>query len=169
MPEPTENKTESGGTAPNKASLRKVTFRHLGSQSQASAQADDAPVESPLPDKPLQLEEVRVAWQKYVNSLPDSQTAMAQRMRAMQPVLDSDNSMSVTVGNAQVRDALENMRADMEQYMRKELSNGHMTISFQVMEMKQQATYSKSDHMQTLMRRSHLVDQLVSTLDLELS
>ena len=163
-----EDKSRVSDSASSKASLKKVTFRHMGSHSKSKA-SEAAPVETPLPDKPLQLEEVRVAWQKFVTAMPESQTAMAQRMRAMQPVLADGDSVSVTVGNAQVRDALEAMRASMEQFMRKELSNGHVTLAFQVVEMEQQTTYSKTEHVQVLMRRSHLVDQLVNALDLELS
>lgn len=160
--------SESRTSLQTSGTLRKVSFRHIGTKPKANTPEESTPPVTSIPDKPLQLEEIRVAWQKYVRMMPDSQTAMAQRMKSMQPAIEGGDSIVVTVGNPQVRDALEAMRPSMEQFMKKELSNIQVTLQFQLMEMKQQAAYDKTDHMRTVIKRNHVIDQLISGLELEL-
>lgn len=167
-PASTESASTAGAGAPAKGSLRKVTFKNIGSKKKADEQADAQQKATPLPAIPLQLDSMRVAWQRYVGMMPDSQTAMKQRMQAMQPTLLDPDTICVTVGSVPVRDELEAMRPAIEQFIRQDQRNCNARIQVQLVQLEEKGIYSKTDHMESMVGRNAAVRQLVGDLELEL-
>ena len=159
--------TENAGTA-TRGPLKKVTFKNIGSKKKAEEPKEDTAPDIPLPATPLDLGEMRIAWQKYVATMPDRQTAMKQRMQAMQPTLLDADTISVMVGSVPVLDELEAMRPSIEQFIRKDQKNYNAKVQLQLVEMESKGTYSKTDHLEAVTRRNAFVGKLISGLELEL-
>ncbi|MCR5820565.1 MAG: DNA polymerase III subunit gamma/tau [Bacteroidaceae bacterium] len=84
------------------------------------------------PNKPLELNEVLVSWQRFINSMPREETAFAQRMRIMQPVITGDNVLEVTVENNEVEKRLSAIVPRITDFMRQDLSNSSLSITLNV-------------------------------------
>ena len=148
--------------------LRRVSFRNFGQKKTDDVPADTAEGSAPLPTNPLDLAEMRISWQKYVATLGSDKIAMKQRMQAMQPILIDPDTIGVTVQSVQVRDQLEAMRSSIEQFIRQDQKNYNAKIQLQLVEMKEATVFSKTDHMQMMMKRNKEVEHLISSLQLEL-
>ncbi len=155
-------------STPAKATLRKVTFKNIGAKKKENPDGEAVRQADPQPAIPLELAAMRVSWQKYVGMLPDSQTAMKQRMQVMQPTLLDANTICVTVSSVPVRDELESMRPHIEQFIRQDQRNCNARIEFQLVTLEEKGTYSKTGHMEAMVKRSSAIGQLVSDLELEL-
>ena len=53
-------------------------------------------------DRPVTQEQLLVTWQEFINTMPQDETALAQRMRIMQPQLADGTNVAVTVENQEV-------------------------------------------------------------------
>ncbi len=158
----------AGGGAPAKAPLRKVSFRNIGPKKKEDIPNEAADHAGQPPAIPLELDAMRVSWQKYVGTMPASLTAMRQRMQAMQPTLLDSDTICVTVSSVPVRDELESMRPSIERFIRKDQRNCNARIEFRLVQLEEKGTYNKTGHMETLIKRNHAIGQLVSDLELEL-
>lgn len=164
----TPSPSEGGTQATSKTTLRKVSFRNFGTVHKEEDAEKKQKESENLPLTPLDLSTTRLAWQKYINQMPDSLTAMAQRMKTMQPDIGADNSIIVNVSNQQVLATLEGMRSDLELFMHKELKNREAHLIFRQAETEKKTAYNKADHIMALSRRNKFIAQLANALELEL-
>ena len=164
----TPPQTEGDTQATGKTALRKVSFRNFGTAHKEDESIKKQAEPEDLPLTPLDLSTTRLAWQKYINLMPDRLTAMAQRMKTMQPDIGTDNSIIVNVSNQQVLATLESMRSNLERFMHKELRNRKAHLIFQQAETEKKTAYSKTDHIMALSKRNKFIAQLANALELEL-
>lgn len=154
----------SGST---RSALRRVSFRNTHSKSNTDTGSQHI-MSSQKPLEPLELDKLRVAWQKYVSQMPDDKVAMKQRMKSMQPMVVDQNTFSITVGNPQVRSELESMRTSIEGFIRSDQRNSQASMLIHLVEMEQKVSYNKKEHLQILMTRNPLLSQLINEVQLEL-
>ena len=100
--------------------------------------------------------------------MPDNTVAMKQRMQSMQPKIVDQDTFSITVGNPQVRDELELMRASIETFIRQETKNSQARMALHLAKIEEKSTYNKRTHLQNMMQRNSYINQLVNELHLEL-
>ena len=94
---------------------------------------------TPPANKALQQNDLLVSWQRYVNTLPREETAMAQRMRVMQPQLQGEHTASVVVENEDVARQLGAMLPTIQQFLRTDLQHDALEIKISVAELKDNA------------------------------
>ncbi len=153
----------------HKPALKKVSFKNFGKKEDVSTEeVVDNEVGLNLVT-PFTQEEMRFAWQYFINTLPHAQTAMAQRMRLMQPTLVGDSTVQVVVTNPLVQNELNVMRPALETSLRGQLKNCQVSLDVQLAE---QAVLhrilSKPEQLKALQQRNPSIAQLVSELRLEI-
>ena len=89
---------------------------------------------TPEQDRPFTTEELRIQWQSFINTMPQEETAMAQRMRIMQPSLTSEGATTaeVTAENEEVAAMLTALKPRLLPFLRHALHNSQMDIIFSV-------------------------------------
>lgn len=159
--------SSESNTGSTKSALRRVSFRNTHSKSNSDTESQNI-VSTQNLLVPLELDRLRVAWQKYVSQMPDNKVAMKQRMKSMQPMVVDQNTFSITVGNPQVRSELESMRTSIEGFIRSDQRNSQASMLIHLVEMEQKVSYNKKEHLQILMTRNPLLSQLINEVQLEL-
>ena len=110
------------------------------SSATAQPEAGSQPVTAATPaNKPVQQNDLLVSWQRYVNTLPREETAMAQRMRVMQPQLQDEHTASVVVENEEVARQLSMLLPAIHQFLRADLQHDALEITIRVAELKDNA------------------------------
>ena len=128
----------------------------------------ETPVEEITTNKPLEEISLQENWFAYVNSLPREQMAIAQRMRMLQPVITGPSSVEITVNSPQVINELNNLKADLEHYLRTRLQNSELSFSFELAKQEAvQRIYSKQEHLLELEKRNPSITSLIKELELE--
>ena len=94
--------------------------------------------------------------------------AIAQRMRMLQPVITGPSSVEITVNSPQIINELNNLKTDLEHYLRPRLQNSELSFSFELAEQEAvQRIYSKQDHLLELERMNPSLTNLIKELQLE--
>ncbi|MBO7069048.1 MAG: DNA polymerase III subunit gamma/tau [Bacteroidaceae bacterium] len=153
-----------------KVILRKVSFKHFGNKTAENAEiinqensAEEIEQKQPLEDSSLKEE-----WYAYVNNLPREQMAIAQRMRMLQPVITGPSSAEVTVNSPQILNELNDLKADLEKFLRPRLRNSELTFTFQLAKQEAvQRTYNKQEHLLELEKKNPSLASLIKDLELE--
>ena len=174
---PLRQKDETKTTAtPNanlnepKVILRKVSFKHFGGKAANPTEINAQPksVDEIGLKLPLEEKSLKEGWFAYVNNLPREQMAIAQRMRMLQPVITGPSSVEITVNSPQIINELNNLKTDLEHYLRPRLQNSELSFSFELAEQEAvQRIYSKQDHLLELERMNPSLTNLIKELQLE--
>ena len=82
--------------------------------------------------KEFDEKELNYHWYRYAMSLPREDSAIANRMKNLKPVIKEGFCIEVAVPNAQVLQYMNAMKDDMLQSLKKVLNNRLITISFVV-------------------------------------
>ena len=153
-----------------KVILRNVSFKHFGSKNTNNKEIEKQEVtsENIATNKPLDDNSLKENWFAYVNSLPREQMAIAQRMRMLQPVITGPSTIEITVNSPQIIHELNDLKADMEKFLRSHLQNGELTITFQLAEQEElKRSYSKQEYLQELENMNPSLTSLINELKLE--
>ena len=154
-----------------KVILRKVSFKHFGNkaaESQTEAKVQETQTEKVTVNKPLEDISLKEEWFAYVNQLPREQMAIAQRMRMLQPDITGPSSIEITVNSPQIINELNELKADMEKYLRPRLQNNELSMSFRLTEQETaQRSYSKQEYLQELEKMNPSLTSLIKELELE--
>lgn len=109
-------------------------------------------------------------WHEFANLLPVEETAMAQRMKIMQPKLIKDNTFEVVVDNEQVKIYMTEMSERIVNHMRHQLHNRKITMEVRIADPKEVArTYSKPQQFINMSKRNPALLKLKDEFDLELT
>ena len=160
----------NASTANSKVILRNVNFKHFGSKASNKTEDDKPgkPVSEVKLTKPLDETSLKEEWFEYVNKLPREQMAIAQRMRMLQPVITGPSSIEVTVNNPQIINDLNELKANLESYLKSHLENSQLSITFQLSEQEEiHHTYSKPEILLELEKKNPSLTTLVKELELE--
>ena len=166
---PTPTATKANLSEP-KVILRKVSFKRFGGKTaeKTDNNIQETPVEEITTNKPLEEISLQENWFAYVNSLPREQMAIAQRMRMLQPVITGPSSVEITVNSPQVINELNNLKADLEHYLRQRLQNSELSFSFELAKQEVvQRIYSKQEHLLELEKMNPSIKSLIKELELE--
>lgn len=139
------------------------------SAAQSSA-AVVAPVEAPVEDLPVSDDGVRICWKKFAATLPKEQNAMAGRLQILRPLLKENLVVEVPVDNRMVADDVRAIRPQLEEFLRRELQNSHISINVIIEEVKSaRKILSRVEQYQTIEQHNPAVRKLKELLDLDLS
>ena len=109
-----------------------------GEKSASSATPEAAPAKA---DKPVRQEELTLLWQAFINTMPQAETALAQRMRIMQPLLTGEGATTAEVKaeNEEVATMLTQLKPRLLPFLRERLQNAQFNLIFSVTEKTEQA------------------------------
>ena len=153
-----------------KVILRKVTFKHLNNKTAEKSEENtqETSSEEVEPTQPLEEISMKEGWHAYVNNLPREQMAIAQRMRMLQPTITGPSAIEVTVNSPQMINELNELKTDLEKFLRPRLKNSDLNINFKLAAQEVvHRTYSKQEHLQELENRNPSLVSLISDLELE--
>ena len=156
--------------ADSKVILRKVSFKHFGNNTTEEAEVNKQETQAEKIELKKPLEEISLmeSWHKYVNSLPREQMAIAQRIRMLQPTIKGPSSIEVTVNNPQIINELNDLKADMEAFLRSNLQNNEISLSFHLSEQEAvQRNYSKQEYLLEMEKMNPTLTSLIKELQLE--
>ena len=111
---------------------------------------------TPKQDKELLMEDLIVQWHSFINTMPIEETALAQRMKIMQPVIKdaAKACVEVVVENEEIANMMSQLTSRIIAFVRAQLHRSTFTLSFTVAE-KQQETLKPFDKRSQL---RHLCD-----------
>ncbi len=138
------------------------------SASTAASAASTAPVEH----QPVDASALIIHWQQFIGTMPQSETAIAQRMRIMQPVVNdaATGALHLTLDNKEVLTMMQQVQPRLETYLRQQLHNSSLSIAFDVAEQTAQAVrvYDKHEQFRHLAELNPALVELKNTFQLEL-
>ena len=157
-------------TAESKAILRKVSFKRFGNNATEKAeetrQVNQA--EEIEQNKPLEEISMMESWHKFLNSLPREQMAIAQRIRMLQPTIIAPSTIEVKVNNPQIINELNDLKADLEAFLRQHLMNSELSLSFHLSEQETvQRSYSKQEYLLQMEKMNPTLTSLIKEMELE--
>ena len=138
------------------------------SASTAASAASTAPVEH----QPVDASALIIHWQQFIGTMPQSETAIAQRMRIMQPQVNdtATGAFHLTLVNKEVLTMMQQVQPRLETYLRQQLHNSSLSIAFDVAEQTAQAVrvYDKHEQFRHLADLNPALVELKNTFQLEL-
>ncbi|MGM9688288.1 MAG: DNA polymerase III subunit gamma/tau [Alloprevotella sp.] len=119
---------------------------------------------------PFTLDTLLYYWHRYANQLPREDSAIAGRMRNMNPKLLSNYEVEVLVENNMVEQYMRSKQIDLMNYLRTNLRNDYIILRFTLaQEEGQQRTFSRLEQLNELLNRSAALTMLKKELSLELA
>ena len=124
----------------------------------------------PQEDAPVTEEQLVFYWHEFANLLPREETAIAKRMKIMQPKLVDGDHFEVTVNNEQVKVFMMQMAPKIEAHMQSRLHHRNLTMSVQVAEAEAAAkVYTKGEQFQNMAKKNPNLLKLKEAFGLELA
>ena len=119
-------------------------------------------------NKPVTEDNIRFCWHEFINLMPQDETAVAQRMKVIQPKLLKDATFEVLVDNEQVKLYMEQIARRIETHMRDRLHNRNVTMTVRVAEPTEVTRIvSKPQQFQVMAQRNPSLKKLKETFGLE--
>lgn len=133
----------------------------------ATAPAASAPQEENIP---VENDALILAWHEFANLLPREESAIAQRMKIMQPQMADSDHFEVTVNNEQVKVFMLRMASEIEAHLRQRLHHRNLQMQVQVAEAQNVIrAYSKSELFQQMAKKNPNLLKLKEAFGLELA
>ena len=133
----------------------------------ATAPAASAPQEENIP---VENDALILAWHEFANLLPREESAIAQRMKIMQPQMTDSDHFEVTVNNEQVKVFMLRMASEIEAHLRQRLHHRNLQMQVQVAEAQNVIrAYSKSELFQQMAKKNPNLLKLKEAFGLELA
>lgn len=119
---------------------------------------------------PITEEQLVFYWHEFANLLPREETAIAKRMKIMQPKLTDNDHFEVTVNNEQVKVFMLQMARKIEAHMQSRLHHKNLTMVVQVAEAETAAKiYTKGEQFQNMAKKNPNLLKLKEAFGLELA
>ena len=138
----------------------------------ASASTTAAASTAPVEHQPVDASALIIHWQQFIGTMPQSETAIAQRMRIMQPVVNdaATGALHLTLDNKEVLTMMQQVQPRLETYLRQQLHNSSLSIAFDVAEQTAQTVrvYDKHEQFRHLADLNPALVELKKTFQLEL-
>lgn len=108
-------------------------------------------------------------WNQFINLLPVEQRAMAMRMRDMRPQLVNGHNFTVAANNQQVKQDLEELRPQIEDYYRHQLNqpDTHLTVTLAEVEIVRRI-YNKNDRLAAMKKAFPVLNKMIDYFELEI-
>ena len=165
-------------TAPKRMTIKLNTLSpSIHHQPAVQRNVKAAPVVEVAPmeqmSRPVKTEEFMIQWQAFVQTMPKEETALAQRMKIMQPSFlnDENTQVDVPVENDEIRAMMEGLIERLHAFLRERLQNSFINISFSVPERDEEkpVTFSKTDQLKHMCNLNPALIKLGKTFKLELA
>ncbi len=109
-------------------------------------------------------------WYRYAVSLPQEQSAMAGRMKNIEPLLADGWTVEVPVENDLVRTYMEEIRPSVTDFLRKELHNSHITLKYRlIVPEERKKAYTRKEILAMILQKNAALQKLTQALSLELA
>ena len=152
-------------------SIRGKLNEAAAAQSSQTASAANTPVASrQIEDLPVSEDGLLICWKQFAMTLPKEQAAMVGRILNIRPTLKPDLMVDVCIDNRMVAAELQNMKAQIEAYLRQQLQNRKLSLNITIGETQTaHKIYSRVEQFQILESRNPMLRKLKEALDLDLS
>jgi DNA polymerase-3 subunit gamma/tau len=148
--------------------LRRVSLRGGSATARASAPQKEKQVE--IGEDAFNQQQLRIHWFEYVDSLPQSETALAARMQNMFPDLKENYEFEVKVNGQRIADELNHLRGSLEDYLRRKLNNRHVHMDITVLKAEEIApTLTRGEQFAEMIKKNEGMKKLYEALKLELA
>ncbi|MBR1791259.1 MAG: DNA polymerase III subunit gamma/tau [Bacteroidaceae bacterium] len=141
-------------------------------KSSSIASQPTAPAPQPAANQPVDASELYFQWHQFIATMPQSETAIAQRMRIMQPVVNdaASGAVSLTLDNKEVLQMMMQVQPRLEGYLRQQLHNSQLSIKFDIAAQTVQTTrvYDKHEQLRHLTDINPALAELKQLFQLEL-
>ena len=125
-----------------------------------------------LENKPIEANDLYLQWQQFINSMPQAETALAQRMRIMRPELTDPElgTILLILDNNEVVKMMQQVQTRLVAFLRQQLHNQLLTITFKVSEQPKQQVrvYDKNAQFRHLTELNPALANLKKAFQLEL-
>ncbi len=129
------------------------------------SQVPAAPVAQALTEQNLSF-----YWHEFINLMPKEETALAQRMKIMQPRQMDDVTFNVLVDNEQVATYMRRLTPRIEAHLQAALHNPEVAMHVQVAEVQQAVkAYSKPEQLRMMSEKNPTLRKLVEEFGLEIN
>lgn len=137
----------------------------------AASTVDSAAVVSVFENHAFTQADLSLHWHAFIRSMTKEETALAQNMRIMQPVLQEDGTtILVTVENEEVAIMMQGLLPRLLAELKQQLQNGLITIKLTIKEEQSQAvTYDKRQQLRHFCDLNPALITLGKNLKLELT
>jgi hypothetical protein len=115
-------------------------------------------------------QDVNVCWREYTNSLPQAQSALAGRMKAMQikSLDDNNEELEVVVNNTIAEKDLRTAMPSILLFLRRKLANSKLNITIRVRENTDQPqAFTRPEKFASMVKKNPALGQLKDFFDLE--
>ena len=120
-------------------------------------------------DLPISEDGLRICWQKYVQSLPQEDSAMAGRLTIMRPIITGEHTVTIPIDNKIVAQELQSMRPQIETFLRKQMQNNKINIQIDLEEVnKSHRIVSRIEQYQMMEQQNPSLKRLKELLELDL-
>ena len=120
-------------------------------------------------DRPIDVSMLQTAWHQFINTLPHDETALALRMRNMNPTLKDANTIGIKVNNNQVADMLKVKEGEIVAFLRQHLQHSDIRMEYTIAEMEEiQRSFSKPELYKHFVEQQPALALLARELKLEL-
>ncbi len=146
---------------PDQAAESNEMQAQYGAAQQKNVQQENAPVTE---------EQLVFYWHEFANLLPREETAIAKRMKIMQPKQTDGDHFEVTVNNEQVKVFMMQMAPKIEAHMQSRLQHRNLTMTVRVAEAETVAkVYTKGEQFQNMAKKNPNLLKLKEAFGLELA
>ncbi len=147
------------------------TDEHKIMDAPVNTQSEPLQVKQPdiIADRPIKEEDVVLHWFEFANLLPTEEKAMAGRMKGMKPKLIEETVFEVTVDNEMAQKFITAFVPKIEQHLRNQLQNKHITMQTRLAPQEVKRAYSRVEQYQMMAQKNHHLQKLREVFGLELS
>lgn len=120
--------------------------------------------------KPVTQELLSQAWMAFAMRLPENERALADRMKIISPILQDEETFTISVDNQLAAEMFENEAKRITTGMSSELNGNKLKMSIKINKIiVQRHVYDRTKQYEILKDKNPLIDRLRKELDLELS
>ena len=86
-------------------------------------------------NRPVEQGELSIQWQAFVQTMPQKETALAQRMKIMHPQIEQGGTeIDVAIESKDVIEMMQQIETRLLSFLRRELANSQLTLHFHLSE-----------------------------------
>ena len=86
-------------------------------------------------NRPVEQGELSIQWQAFVQTMPQKETALAQRMKIMHPLIEQGGTeIDVAIESKDVIEMMQQIETRLLSFLRRELANSQLTLHFHLSE-----------------------------------
>ncbi len=138
----------------------------------ATLSAPQAQPSTAAENQPVEAKDLYIHWQQFIATMSQSETAIAQRMKIMQPQVDNaaSGAVSLTLDNNEVVEMMKQVQPRLVAYLRQQLHNNLLTITFKVAQQTEQTVrvYDKNEQFRHLADINPALEELKRLFQLEI-